>query len=238
MAWSDGTYTRTNGTYTGSLVWTQDAAASIDILANRHDTHDQDLASGINSTLHKGGQNSPTAHIDWGGFKITGLGNGTAATDAATYGQTITAFAFDAPTRVLTGTRAAGNLTLTIPIFTTAASGLVPAGGSGGFLRYDGVFAAPGASGILQWTTVAANGTAAAGVPERAAATVTRTLPATIAVNDFFVFAAAGGAITVSTPHTIKRGATTHASPGDTITVARGETLYLLANSSTELGII
>ncbi len=55
MAWSSGTYTRTNGTYSGAAVWTSDASAAIKILASRHDTHDQDLASGINSTLHKGG---------------------------------------------------------------------------------------------------------------------------------------------------------------------------------------
>jgi len=55
MAWSSGTFTRTNGTYLGPLVWTSDAAAAIDILASRHDTHDQDLAAGINSALHKGG---------------------------------------------------------------------------------------------------------------------------------------------------------------------------------------
>lgn len=55
MPWSSGTFTRTNGVFTGSGVWTSDAAASVNILAGRHDTHDLDLASGINFCLHKGG---------------------------------------------------------------------------------------------------------------------------------------------------------------------------------------
>lgn len=112
MAWSGGVFTRTNGTYSGPLVWSSDAAAAIKIRADRHDTHDEDLADGINNTLAKDGQNTPTANMDWGTFKITNLGNGSVATDAAAYGQTITAFSFDSGTNVLTGTRAAGDLSV------------------------------------------------------------------------------------------------------------------------------
>ncbi len=86
MAWSGGTYTRTNGVYSGAAVWTSDATAAVKITAARHDTHDMDLANGINACLHKGGTNSPTADMPWGGYKITGIANGTAATDAAAYG--------------------------------------------------------------------------------------------------------------------------------------------------------
>lgn len=111
MAWSGGTYTRTNGTYTGALVWTSDAGAAVKIRADRHDTHDQDLAAGINNCLTKDGQNTPTANIAWGSFRITALGNGVAATDAATFGQTITAFTFDSGSKIVTATRATGNLT-------------------------------------------------------------------------------------------------------------------------------
>ena len=81
-------------------------------MASRHDTHDKDLADGINDCLHKGGQNSATADISWGGYKITGLAAGTAATDAANYGQTITGASWDFATDVMTLTRAAGNITL------------------------------------------------------------------------------------------------------------------------------
>lgn len=62
--------------------------------------------------MHKGGQNSPTADIAWGGFKITALANGAAASDAATYGQTITGFSWDVGLARITATRAAGNLTV------------------------------------------------------------------------------------------------------------------------------
>lgn len=55
MAWSGGTFTRTNGAYSGAAVWQSDASASIKIRADRHDTHDLDLANGINFCLHKGG---------------------------------------------------------------------------------------------------------------------------------------------------------------------------------------
>jgi hypothetical protein len=46
-----------------------------------------DLATGLSTALTKDGQTTPTANIPMGTFKITGLGAGTAATDAAQYGQ-------------------------------------------------------------------------------------------------------------------------------------------------------
>jgi len=46
-----------------------------------------DLASGLTTALTKDGQTTPTANIPMGTFKITGLGAGTAATDAAQFGQ-------------------------------------------------------------------------------------------------------------------------------------------------------
>lgn len=55
MSWSGGVFTRGNGVYTGSLVWTSDAGAGVEIRADRHDTHDQDLAEGINACLNKNG---------------------------------------------------------------------------------------------------------------------------------------------------------------------------------------
>lgn len=92
MPWSGPTFTRTNGTYSGASVWASDLAANIKIVASRHDTHDQDIATGINACLNKNGQNSPTANINWGGFKITNLATGTVATDAIRYDQLYGAF--------------------------------------------------------------------------------------------------------------------------------------------------
>lgn len=89
MAWSGGTFTRTNGTYSGASVWASDLAALVKIVASRHDTHDQDLATGINACINKNGQNSPTANMSWGGFKLTNLAAATAAGDALRYDQLV-----------------------------------------------------------------------------------------------------------------------------------------------------
>lgn len=64
MAWNgSGTFSRTNGTHTGSSTWVQDRDAGDYILATRHDTHDQDLADGINACLTKNNETKPTAHF-------------------------------------------------------------------------------------------------------------------------------------------------------------------------------
>lgn len=46
-----------------------------------------DLATGLSTALTKDGQTTPTNNIKMGSFKITGLGTGTAATDAANVAQ-------------------------------------------------------------------------------------------------------------------------------------------------------
>jgi len=46
-----------------------------------------DLATGLTTALTKDGQTTPTANIPMGTYKITGLGAGSATTDAAQYGQ-------------------------------------------------------------------------------------------------------------------------------------------------------
>jgi len=88
MPWSGSspnqTFSRTDGTRTGSTTWAQADAADIGILSADHDTHDQDLAAAISATLKKDGGNKATANINWGGFKIVSLGTPTADTDAAT----------------------------------------------------------------------------------------------------------------------------------------------------------
>ena len=87
MPWSGGSFTRTNGVHTGSTVWVQDRAAGTKILATRHDTHDQDLADGINSTLNKEGSNAATGNLNIGSQRLTAVADGTAKTDAATVNQ-------------------------------------------------------------------------------------------------------------------------------------------------------
>ena len=87
MGWSGGTFTRTNGTYSGASVWASDEGAGIGIEAVRQDTHDQDLAQGINACLAKDGTNSATADLALGSHKITGLANGTSRNHAHTVAQ-------------------------------------------------------------------------------------------------------------------------------------------------------
>lgn len=64
MGWDgSGTFSRTNGVNTGSETWQDDAASDIKIRADRHDTHDEDLSTGINACLTQNNENKPTAHF-------------------------------------------------------------------------------------------------------------------------------------------------------------------------------
>ena len=107
MAWNgSGTFSRTNGTHTGSSTWVQDRDAGDYILASRHDTHDQDLADGIGACLTKNNETKPTAHfrpnadasydlgsaaLQWKNAYLSGkilAGNGTAAAPSYSFGST------------------------------------------------------------------------------------------------------------------------------------------------------
>jgi microcystin-dependent protein len=81
------TFGRTDGTRTGSTTWAQADAASVDIISTDHDTHDQDVADGINAALCKDGGNTATADIPMGAFKFTNLGAGSARTNSIRLGQ-------------------------------------------------------------------------------------------------------------------------------------------------------
>lgn len=84
MPFSGGTYTKWNSASGG---WVGDKTAGTGILATRHDSQDDDFATAINSCLTKTGANSPTANINWAGYKITSLGNATTSGDAVNLGQ-------------------------------------------------------------------------------------------------------------------------------------------------------
>ncbi len=132
MPWSGGVFTRENGpspVFTGTTVWQQDAAASILIESTRHDFHDQDLADGINATLNTAGQNSPTANINWGGFKITNAGYGSGNNDYACYGQVPISAALNPSTNILTFTRPDG------ATFTVDLTSLVIGGSTANFAK-------------------------------------------------------------------------------------------------------
>lgn len=74
MGWSGGTFTRTNGVFSGASVWLSDKNAGTKIITSNHDFHDYDLAQGINATLTKDGTNSPSANLPMAGFRHTGVG--------------------------------------------------------------------------------------------------------------------------------------------------------------------
>lgn len=77
-----------SGSFTRSHDWTDDAAASIPITASRMDTEDDNFTAGINACLAKNGENTATGNMSFGGYRLTGVGAGSAATDAATIGGT------------------------------------------------------------------------------------------------------------------------------------------------------
>lgn len=115
MPWSGAagskTFSRTDGTRTGTTTWTQASAASVDIVATDHDTHDQDIATALNQALMKDGGNTATSNIPMGGFKFTNLGDAAGQTQALTAKQAITGAATYVAT--VSGDSTAGTITLT-----------------------------------------------------------------------------------------------------------------------------
>jgi len=88
MGWNgSGNFQRTNGSFFGATVWQDDQNAGYKITAARFDTHDQDIALGINNCLTKDGQNSATGDLPMGGNRHTNVGNATARTHYASLGQ-------------------------------------------------------------------------------------------------------------------------------------------------------
>lgn len=86
MPWSSGIYTKWNASNVPPN-WVGDASVGIKIEAARHDTQDDDFATGINNCLTKDGQNSPTANLPMNGKKHTNVADASAANEYATYGQ-------------------------------------------------------------------------------------------------------------------------------------------------------
>ncbi len=87
MPWSSGSFTRTDGTRTGGTIWQQARDAAVKIVALGHDTHDQDIADGINSTINKDGSNAMTGNFDAGSNKLTLVAAATLRTDSPNAGQ-------------------------------------------------------------------------------------------------------------------------------------------------------
>ena len=76
-----------SGTFTRIYNWVVDKTNGINITASRMDTEFDGIATGLSTCITKDGQTTITANIPFANYKITGLGNGTARSDAINVGQ-------------------------------------------------------------------------------------------------------------------------------------------------------
>jgi microcystin-dependent protein len=72
-----------NGNFTPEVTFVDGTAAT----AEDQNTQDLDIASGLTAVGWATGQKAAPSAMNMGGFKLTNIANGTAATDAAAYGQ-------------------------------------------------------------------------------------------------------------------------------------------------------
>jgi hypothetical protein len=211
-----------------------------------------DLATGLTTALTKDGQSTPTANINMGSFKITGLANGTLATDAAAFGQITSRFNVDGYTTTVT---AAGTTTLTVastfeqfftgattqtvllPVtstlvlgnqyeITNMSTGVVTVNSSGGNL----VVAIVPLSRVTV-TVILTSGTTAASwdIQYTGNSAVTGTGSNVLAISPALTTPTLG----VATATTINKVALTAPASGSTLTIADGKTLT--ANASLTL---
>lgn len=75
------------GHFTRVMNWTSDYQNGIEIVCDRHDAEDDNFAEGFNDCFCRDGRAIATGNFKMGNFKITGLGNGTIATDAVNKSQ-------------------------------------------------------------------------------------------------------------------------------------------------------
>jgi hypothetical protein len=87
MPFSSGTFTRTDGTRSGSDVFVQQKNSAIPVTASLLDNEANDMATGLSTCLLKDGTQTLSANLPMNGFKLTGLGAGSARTDSATVGN-------------------------------------------------------------------------------------------------------------------------------------------------------
>lgn len=76
-----------SGTFSRVYNWVTDKNNSVNITASRVDTEDTGFATGLSNCICKDGQTTITANLPMGGFKHTGVANGSAVDDYAALGQ-------------------------------------------------------------------------------------------------------------------------------------------------------
>jgi len=92
MSWSGGLFTReviVAPVRSGDSIWQEDAATPLNILADRVDSHDQDLAVGINQCLNRDGSNIMLGPLDMGSFPVKNLPFHAINADAIRLGEII-----------------------------------------------------------------------------------------------------------------------------------------------------
>lgn len=76
-----------SGTFQRLYNWVNDAAANIKIRADRFDAEMDGMATGLSTCITKNGQTTITANLPMSTYKHTGVGNASARTEYAAYGQ-------------------------------------------------------------------------------------------------------------------------------------------------------
>jgi len=76
-----------NGSGTYQLPAGQPVVTGTVISSSTFNTLTNDISNALTQSLSKDGQTPATANLPMGGFKLTGLANGSASTDSITYGQ-------------------------------------------------------------------------------------------------------------------------------------------------------
>ena len=88
MPWDgSGAYTPSNGTHTGANIWGRLETAGADVEAAPFDAFTADLVTLFANTLTRDGQGAASADLPMGGNKHTNVGDATARTEYATFGQ-------------------------------------------------------------------------------------------------------------------------------------------------------
>jgi microcystin-dependent protein len=91
-----------NGTFNRAYDWTDDAANSIPIAASRFDTEMDGIASELTNSVAKDGQTTMSGALKMGGFKVTGMANGSNSADGVAFAQMNTAITTAVDTAVAT----------------------------------------------------------------------------------------------------------------------------------------
>jgi hypothetical protein len=92
------------GIFSPNYSWQTDQANGILVRADRMDTQDLDIASGLSNCITRDGQGVPSTDISWATNKIINLKNGTLPQDATTVLQVFTSPTFNTSLTLSSGT--------------------------------------------------------------------------------------------------------------------------------------